>query len=101
MGNRKPPVVDMAAMRAGDPAAVSTALAACAARWFQMAGFHIAAPLQPSHVACAADTAKAGLLAAAMDLRELLAQVPDGRQALRDFGFEPVQRGTRRARGGP
>lgn len=90
MASLKQPSVDMAAVRAGHQAAMAVAVAACAARWFSMAGSHIAFPLHPSHVACGDGTAKAGLLAAAMDLRDLLAQSPDGRQALRDFGFEPV-----------
>lgn len=90
MASRKPPVVDMLAVRAGDGRATATAIAACAARWFSMADSHISFPHQASHVAREAGSAKAGLLAAAMDLRELLAETPDGRQALRDFGFEPV-----------
>lgn len=90
MGNRKPPVVDMTAAHSGDCAALAVAIAECAARWFVMAGSDIAFPSNPSNVAEKEGTAKAGLLAAAMDLRELLAQCPDGRQALRDFGFEPL-----------
>lgn len=90
MASRRVPVVDMAAVNAGDSVATAVALAACASRWFSMAGTHISFRNQPSHVAVLEGTAKAGLLAAAMDLRDLLAQSPDGRQALRDFGFEPL-----------
>lgn len=90
MASLKPPSVDMAAVRAGESAAIAVAVVACAARWFSMADSHIAFPHHASHVAHEAGTAKAGLLAAAMDLRDLLTQCPDGRQALRDFGFEPV-----------
>ena len=89
MGESKRPITDMAAVQSGDTAALVTAVAACAARWFSMADSHIAFPLHASHIAREEGAAKAGLLAAAMDLRELLAQSPDGRQALRDFGFEP------------
>ena len=90
MTSQKSPVVDVAAVRAGKQGAVVLAFAACAARWFSMADSHISFPHHASHVAREAGTAKAGLLAAAMDLRELLTQCPDGRKALRDFGFEPV-----------
>lgn len=90
MASHKLPSVDMAAVRAGEQGAIAVAVVACAARWFSMAGSHIAFPHHASHVAHEADTARAGLLAAAMDLRELLAQSPDGWKALRDFGFEPL-----------
>lgn len=66
------------------------ALAAMAARWFDAAGFNIAFPCVASDVAREGDCARAGLLAAAMELRDLLAQSSQGRQALRDLGFEPV-----------
>lgn len=85
----KHPKIDMNALREGDKQAFATTVAACAERWFQMAGAYMGCSVHASHVASQADTAKAGLLAAALDLRELLTQSPDGRQALRDFGFEP------------
>ncbi|BBL24418.1 hypothetical protein CT3_18730 [Comamonas terrigena NBRC 13299] len=91
MASHKLPAVDMAAVRAGEQGALAAAVAACAARWFSMADSHIAFRHHASHVAREAGSPKAGLLAAAMDLSELLAQSPDGRQALRDFGFEPVE----------
>lgn len=84
----KHPKIDMNAVREGDKQAFAVAVAACADRWFQMAGAYMGCSVHASHVASQADTAKAGLLAAALDLRELLAQSPNGRQVLRDFGFE-------------
>lgn len=90
MATLKLPSVDLAAVRSGDHAAMVTAVAATAARWFSMAGSDIAFPAHPSDVAKEDGTAKAGLLAAAMDLRACLSQSPSGRKALRDFGFEPV-----------
>lgn len=83
------PIVDMAAVGAGEAGAFALAVAACAARWLSMRDTHIAFQLHATDVAREEGSAKAGLMAAAMDLRELLAQSPDGRQALRDFGFEP------------
>lgn len=68
----------------------TAAVAACAARWFSAAGSHIAFPACPTDVAREEGSARAGFLAAAMELRDLLAQSPDGRQALRDLGFEPL-----------
>lgn len=67
-----------------------SAVAVCAARWFSAAGSHIAFPVCPTDVAREAGSAKAGFLAAAMELRDLLAQSMDGRQALCDLGFEPT-----------
>jgi len=66
------------------------ALAAMAARWFDAARFSIAFPCLPSDIAREGAAASAGFLAAAVELRDLLAQSPQGRQALRDLGFEPV-----------
>lgn len=66
------------------------AVAACTARWFSAAGSHIAFPACPTDVAMEEGSAKAGFLAAAMELRDLLAQCADGRKALRDLGFEPT-----------
>lgn len=86
----KIPFADLPAVRAGDPAALTVAVAACAARWFALAGSNVSFPHQPSDVAREEGTAKAGLLAAAMDLRALLTESPNGRQALADFGFQPL-----------
>lgn len=66
------------------------AVAACAARWFIAAGSHIAFHACPTDVAREEGSARAGFLAAAMELRDLLAQSSDGRQALRDLGFKPT-----------
>ena len=86
----KRPVVDFDAVSNGDAKAFAIAVAACAARWLELAGSHVAFPLQASDVAREEGTAKAGLMAAAMDLRACLCQSPCGREALGDFGFEPV-----------
>lgn len=86
----KQPMVDFDAVGRGDTKALSVAVAACAARWFELSGYHVSFRLQPSDVAIEGGTAKAGLVAAAMDLRACLCQSPSGREALRDFGFEPV-----------
>lgn len=90
MASRKLPRVDQAAVRRGDADAFALAVAACAARWLSMAGSHAAFPLHASDIASEEGTAKAGLMAAAMDLRALLTQSPQGRKALGDFGFQPV-----------
>lgn len=90
MAKLKRPTVDMHAVRSGDQSALMLALTACAARWFVMADSHITFRANASCVAEKGGTAQAGLLAAGIDLRDLLAQCPSGREALRDFGFEPV-----------
>lgn len=90
MGSTKFPIVDMEAVRAGDPAALALAVVDFASGLFVMAGSDISFPCFASHVACKGGTAQAGQLAAAMDLCELLSQSPDGRKALADFGFQPV-----------
>lgn len=90
MSKFKKPQINLSAVRAGDEPAFAIAVAACADRWFGMADAYMGCVVHASHVASAADTAKAGLLAAALDLRELLAHSPNGRQALCDFGFKPV-----------
>ena len=63
-------------------------VAACAARWFSAAGSHIAFPACPTDVAREDGSPKAGFLAAAMELRDLLAQSTDGLKTLRDLCFE-------------
>lgn len=90
MATHKSPTVDIQAVRSGDQSALMLALAGCAARWFVMSDSHIAVRATASCVAEKGGSAKAGLLAAGMDLRDLLAQCPKGREALRDFGFEVV-----------
>lgn len=61
----------------------------CASQFFQ-AGTAIGAPAKAADVARSGDTMQSGMLLAALELRDLLAQSPDGRQALRDLGFEPI-----------
>ncbi|MDR0216197.1 MAG: hypothetical protein LBJ15_19680 [Comamonas sp.] len=90
MGAIKRPLTDMVAVRAGNSTAFVVAVTAMANKLFAAAGSHIAFQATAVDVAREGDTPKAGLLAAALDLRELLAQSPDGRQALRDFGFKPL-----------
>lgn len=82
----------MQAVAQGEPQAFALAVAALAAFWFSRAGSSIKLPVAAADVALKAteNGPQAGLLAAASDLRALLAQSPQGRQALRDFGFEPV-----------
>jgi hypothetical protein len=58
------------------------------AHLFHAAGSHIAFPVGACDVAALGDCPKAGLLAAAIDLRALLARSPEGLNALRDLGFE-------------
>lgn len=90
MAKARLPAIDVAAVRRGDPDAQAIAVAACAARWFGLAGHCFAFPSGATEVVLEGDTSKAGLLAAAIDLRTLLTQSPQGRKALRDFGFEPL-----------
>lgn len=82
------PVIDLAAVRAGDDGALTRALFALSARWFTQAGANIAFPITACTLATGGDTSRNGLLAAAVDLRELLCAAPKGREALRDLGFE-------------
>lgn len=86
------PIADLQQVRSGDPDAFLVALIALADRWFHLADSSVRFPVQASGVAALGANSKAGLLAAAVDLRELVAQSPQGREALRDFGFEPVFR---------
>ncbi len=81
---------DIAALRAGDSEAFVKAVAVRTQILFEAVGSSIAFPHDASHVAREGGTPAAGLLAAAMDLRALLSECPQGRQALRDLGFEPV-----------
>lgn len=60
------------------------------ARLFDLAGSSVSFDLGPADLAPLGDNMRTGLLAAAMELRDLLAQTTQGRQALRDLGFEPV-----------
>ena len=86
------PRPDMQDVARGEPQALTLAVASLAALLFMRAGSSIKIPVTAVDVACKAieNGPQAGLLAAAIDLRALLSQSPQGRQALRDFGFEPV-----------
>lgn len=88
----KRPRPDKQALARGDADALAVAVTALAADLFGAADSSISFPLSMRDVARLAGRSPvhAGLLAAAIDLRVLLAQCPQGRQALRDFGFEPV-----------
>lgn len=54
---------------------------------FGMAGSHVKFDVSALHVTALGDTAKAGLLAAAIEMRAFMAQTPDGREALRHYGY--------------
>lgn len=84
------------ALRAGDKDSLAFAVAQFAAYVMQQAGSHIAAPVGPTAVAALGSSPKAGLLAAGLELRALLAESPDGRKALADLGFEPVSQDVER-----
>lgn len=43
-----------------------------------------------SDIAATGDTTQTGIVAACLDIAAALAQCPDGRKALCDFGFEPI-----------
>jgi hypothetical protein len=79
----------LADVRAGNTHTLVRATAALAALWFEQAGWHISVPVLATEVA-REGAAAAGILAAAIDLRNLLAQSSDGRKALSDLGFQPV-----------
>ena len=79
----------MAAVRSGEPAALIVALIALADSWLHTNAMDVSFQVPASSIAIEGATAKAGLLAAAVDLRALLTQCPQGRKALQDFGFEP------------
>ena len=60
----------------------SAVLADLVARWMELAGVHVSFHLGVADVAALGDTSKAGLLAAALELRDQLGELPQGRQAL-------------------
>ena len=86
------PWPDMQAVARGEPQALALAVASLAAFLFTRAGSSIKFPTTAVDVAHKAieNGPQAGLLAAAIDLRALLAISPHGRKSLRDLGFEPV-----------
>ncbi len=78
---------------AGSVHPLPMALALMARGWFHRAGWDIAWRHQIQATDLVHDDGKSAdyaLLAAACDVVDLLCQSPDGRQALRDLGFEPV-----------
>ena len=83
------PRQDLAAVRAGDEGALLVAILARVHDWHRLAGCSAYHPTAAAQIASLEGTACAGLLAAAVDLRDLVAQSPKGRQALRDLGFQP------------
>lgn len=80
----------LAALRSGDARGLAAAMAAFAGHLMQQGGAHIAAPMGASAVAALGNSPKAGLLAAGLELRALLSESPQGRESLRDLGFEPL-----------
>lgn len=54
---------------------------------FGMAGSHIGFDVSALNVAQLGDSAKAGLLAAAIELRAFMEKTPEGREALRKYGY--------------
>ena len=83
------PRQDLAAVRAGDERALIVALLALVQDWHSLSGHSGRHPTTASQIAALGGAAAAGLLAAAVDLRDLVGQSPKGRQALRDLGFQP------------
>lgn len=57
---------------------------------FRAAGGHISVSYSPALLASRGDCSQAGLLAAAVELRSVLGESPDGRKALNDLGFHPL-----------
>ncbi len=86
---RSPDMRDaLARIRSGNNRAVLDGAIALTLRWGQIAGRSVRHPIRPTEL-LELDPTGSSLLAAAVELRELLAQSPQGRQALRDFGFQP------------
>ena len=85
----KPAPVDMQAVATGEHRALVHALADLTAKLHLRAGHHIKLPVGAVD-AVVLQGPQAGLLAAALELRELLSHSPQGREALHDFGFKPV-----------
>lgn len=56
---------------------------------FRIADKHIGFDIRPTDFAPLGDNSKAGVLMAAVELRESLMKSAKGRQALKDLGFEP------------
>ena len=56
---------------------------------FRQADWHVSVPVSPVLIAQVGNSTKTGLLAAADELRNLLLKLPQGRESLRDLGFDP------------
>lgn len=89
MSTVRNPSIRLEAVRTGDQAALLEAVLAVVSAWFHASDRSGRYPTSAAEIALLGASANAGLLAAGCDLRNLLAQSPDGRQALRDFGFQP------------
>lgn len=75
---------------------LSQVLAGLVASWMHRAGSYVSLEVRPSELACMGDHAQAGVLAAAIELRQTLSKFSEGRQALRDLGFEPFAQDVER-----
>lgn len=89
MVTTKTPRIDWDALKAGNEDALLAGITALVSQWFAMADECAHYPHPSSLLAIRGDSTKAGLMAAAIELRDLLVKFPDGRKTLRDFGFEP------------
>lgn len=74
----------------GDTTALLRALAALVSQWKHVGGHAPGARLGGAEIAAFGASPLGGVMAAALDLQQLLAKSPQGRQALRDLGLEPV-----------
>lgn len=57
---------------------------------FRNAGSHVSVQHSACQLVRGGDCIGTGVLAAAIEMRTLLLNLPNGRKALRDLGFEPV-----------
>lgn len=89
MSTVRQPKVDAAALRAGSERALIDAVIALFLDWCDVCGSSGRHPLQATRLLLSETPAHAALLSAALELRDLLAKSPQGRQALCDFGFQP------------
>jgi len=70
--------------------ALANEVAQLAVNLFDHADSHVGFLVSALHVADLGDSAKGGMLAAAIEMRTLLSQSAEGREALRHFGFEQI-----------
>jgi hypothetical protein len=83
------PKVDRRAIRSGDHDALLIGLAALVHHWFVRCDASPYHPTSATAIAARGASPHAGMLAAAVDLRALLAESLRGRKALLDLGFKP------------